>query len=95
MQWFNESGPPNNSNQGGVYVYYKNSLPFKPLDICYLKDGIVFDLKIGKKIYKFGTLYRWISQLKEDFQTFTNKLELTLDKFWVVALENFNVQPEQ
>ena len=43
---------PSNSKRGGVCVYYRNSLPLKILDIFYLQECIVFELKIGNKFCK-------------------------------------------
>ena len=42
-----------NSKRGGVCVYYGNSLPLKTLDIFYLQECIVFELKIGHLIGQF------------------------------------------
>ena len=52
------AGRPFNSKQGGVCVYYKNSLSLKSLDIRYLK-----------KTCKIVTMYRLPSQSKGDFET--------------------------
>ena len=41
---------PSNIKGGGICVYYRNSLPLKILDIFYLQECIVFELKIGNKI---------------------------------------------
>ena len=54
---------PINSKQGGVCVYYRNSLPLKILDIFYFQECIVFKLKIGYKFCKIVSFYRsprWI-----------------------------------
>ena len=47
-----------NSKRGNVCVYYRNSLPLKILDIFYLQECIVFELKIGNKSCKIVSLYR-------------------------------------
>ena len=92
---------PSNSKRGGVCVYYRNSLPLKILDIFYLQECIVFELKIGNKFCKIVSLYRSPNQSQDEFETFTNNLELILDKifetnpFLVIALGDFNTKLSQ
>ena len=38
---------PSNSKRGGVCVSYKNSLPFRVINVKYLQDSISFELRIG------------------------------------------------
>ena len=38
------------TTQGGVCIYYKHSLPFKLLDICYLEEYIYFEVSFGGKL---------------------------------------------
>ena len=40
---------PSNSKQGGVCIYYRNSLPLKILGIQYLHECINFEIRIGGK----------------------------------------------
>ena len=47
---------PSNSKLGGVCVSYRNSLPLKILDIFYLQECIVFELKIGNTFCKIVSL---------------------------------------
>ena len=49
---------PSGNRRGGVYIYYKESLPIKMLNINYLQECICFDLKIGSKLCTIVTLYR-------------------------------------
>ena len=39
-----------NSKRGGVYMYYKNYIPLKVLDIRFLQENIAFDLQIDDKL---------------------------------------------
>ena len=86
---------PSNSKRGGVCVYYRNSLPLRILHIFYLQECIVFELKIGNK---FISLYRSPNQTQDEFETFTNNLDLILDRifetnpFLVIALGDFNAK---
>ena len=62
---------------------------------------MIFELKIGRKIGKAISLYRSPSQSKDEFKTFTRKLEPTLDKtfnnnpFIVITLGDFNAKSDQ
>ena len=42
---------PNNTERGGVCIYYLNSLPLKVLDIQFLNECINFEIIIGGKMY--------------------------------------------
>ena len=49
---------PSNTKQGGVCIYYRNSLPLKILNIQYLHECINFEIRIGGKLCRFVSLYR-------------------------------------
>ena len=49
---------PSNTKQGGVCIYYRNSLPLKILNIQCLNECINFEIMIGDKLYRFVSLYR-------------------------------------
>ena len=38
---------------GSLGVYYKNALPFKLTNMKYLQECITFEIRIGRKCYKF------------------------------------------
>ena len=73
---------PSNSKFGGHCVYYKSSLPFRVINVKYLQQSILFELKIGSKCCKFSCLYWSPSQTKDEFETFLKNFELTLDKIY-------------
>ena len=85
-----------NSKCGGVYMYYKNCLLLKVLDIRFLHESIAFDLRTGDKLCSFISIYR--SPTHDDFVSFLGNFELTLDTlaqenlFLMVALGDFNVK---
>ena len=87
---------PSNSKRGGVYVYYKTSLPFRVINVKYLQEYISFQLRIGGKCCRFSCLYRSPSQTQDEFETFLKNFELTLDKshennpFMTIVLGDFN-----
>ena len=68
------------------------------LDIQYSHDCINFELKIGDKFCNFVALYRSPSQTQDEFQKFSNNLELNLGTltqkniFLDVAVGDFNAK---
>ena len=73
------SDDPSNNKRGGVCIYYKSLLPLRILNIQYLQESIYFELKIGDKTCSFLCLYRSPSQSQDDFETFTENLELNVE----------------
>ena len=70
---------PSNTKRGGVCLYYKCSLPLKVIEVSYLKECIIFEVKIGDKTCNFVSLYRSPSQAKDEFENFIKHLELNLE----------------
>ena len=68
-----------NTKCGGVCLYYKHYLPLRVLNISYLKECLTFELKIGDKSCNFIALYRSPSQSQDDFETFSDNVEMTLE----------------
>ena len=67
--------------------------------IC--RNVFAFELKIGNEFCKTVSLYRSTNQSQDEFETFTNNLELILDKifetiqFLVIALGDFHTKLSQ
>ena len=89
---------PSNSKRGGVCVYNERSLPFSVINVKYLQESILFELKIRVKCCNFSCLYRSPSETQDELDTFLNYFELTLDKihennlFMTVVLGDFNAK---
>ena len=87
------SNHPSNNKRRGVCVYYQFFLPLRALDIQYLHECIRFD-----KICNFVALYRSPSQTRDEFEKFSDNLELNLgtllqkNPFLVVAIGDFNAK---
>ena len=87
---------PSNKKRGGICIYYKNFLPLKLTGVRLLDECIAFDLIISNKLCSFATLYRSPSQSQDDFATFSDNFEMTLDlvskknPFLLVVLGDFN-----
>ena len=66
-----------------------------------MEECIVFELKNCNKFCKIVSLYRSPNQSRNEFETFTNNLQLTLDKifetkqFLVIALGDVNATLSQ
>ena len=73
------SDHPSNTKRGRVCLYYKIYLPLRVLNISYLKECLDFELKIGDKSCNFIALYRSPSQSQDDFETFSDNFEMTLE----------------
>ena len=73
------SDHPSNTKRGGVCLYYKNYLPLRVLNISYSKQCLNFELKSGDKSGTFIALYRSPSQSQDDFETFSDNFEMTLE----------------
>ena len=92
------SDHPSNTKRGGVCLYYKNYLPLRVLNISYLKECLNFELKIGDKSCTFITLHRSPSQSQDDFETFSDNFEMTLEtlarkgSFLTTIIGDFNAK---
>ena len=73
------SDHPPNVKRGGVCLYYKNNLPLRIVNIGYLNECLTLELKVGDKIFKFVVPYRSPSQFQNEFETFSDNFEMTLD----------------
>ena len=89
---------PLNSERGGVYIYYKISLPLKIKNIHYLQEYINFEIKIKDKLCNFITLYHSHNKCEDNFESFINNLEYNLDSvmlnnlFLTAILGDFNAK---
>ena len=92
---------PSNKKRGGICIYYKNFLPLKVTGVRLSEECIAFNLIINNKLCSFVALYRSVSQSQDDFATFSENFEMTLDlvseknPFLLVALGNFNAKLNQ
>ena len=89
---------PFNSKRGDVCIYYKHSLAFGLLDICYLDECINFEIWFSGKLCNFISLYLSPSQSTGVFEKFADNFELNLDKianknsYLIVILGDFNAK---
>ena len=69
---------PSGGRHGGVWIYYKESLPIKMLNINCLQKFDSFDLKMESKLCTIVSLYRSPSKSADEFENCLNKLNLTM-----------------
>ena len=95
---FIRSDHPSNTKRGGVCIYYESSLLLGVISIGYLHECLSFELQIGDKICNFAALYRSPSQSQDDFETFADNFEMTLEflaqknPFLLTAIGDFNAK---
>ena len=68
---------PNDLKRGGVYIYYRESLPFGVMSIPYLKEAVLLELVKNKKIF-VSVVYRSTSQTNDEFNQFLLNFEKML-----------------
>ena len=87
-----------NTKRGGVFIYYRNSLPSKLVSVYYLNECISIVVKLRDKICNFFSLYVSPNKSEDDFENFCNNFVLTLDVvsatnlFLIVAIGDFNAK---
>ena len=67
------------TKRGGVCIYYRSSLPLRVINIGYLHECLSFELQIRDKVCNSVALYISSSQFQNDFETFTENFEMTLE----------------
>ena len=90
---------PDNTNRGGVSLYYKENLPLRIRnDISPLQECLVCEIKINKKKCFVSCLYRSPSQSSVEFDDFCAGLETTFSNlnlespFCCIFLGDFNAK---
>ena len=92
------SNHPSNNKRGGVCIYYKQALPLRVTNVNYLNECRRFELKIDEELCSFISLYRSPSQRLDEFDKFTDNLQLNLDlavqdnSYLAVVLSEFNTK---
>ena len=86
------------TKRGGVCIYYRSSLPLRVINIGYLHECLSFELQIRDKVCNSVALYISSSQFQNDFETFTENFEMTLEIlgqffFIMTAHGHFNAKP--
>ena len=55
------SDHPSNNKRGGICIYYKHFWPLKILYVQYLQKWSNFEMKIGEKVCKCISFYKFSS----------------------------------
>ena len=86
-----------NTRCGGVWIYFKESLPLRLCNVSYLNEYICFEI-ISNKLCNFISLYRSPSQSSDEFENFVYNLDLSLqaltqkNPFLTVIIGDFNAK---
>ena len=92
-----QSDHPSQHKRGDVWIYLRNPLQLKILNIHYLQEIVSSELQVGSKICKFVSLDWSPSQTSDDYKKFTDNFELTLDtpdesnSHLITLLGDFNI----
>ena len=95
------SDHPSNKRCSGICIYNQNFLPLKVTGVCLLEECIALDLIISNKLCSFVALFRSPSQSQDNFATFSDNFEMTLDlvskknPFLIAVLGDFNAKLSQ
>ena len=79
-------------------MYLLLSFPLKILNIQHLHKCNNFEIRIGGKLFRFVSLYRFPSQSQNDFESFVNNLEFNINTttanntFLTVVLGDFKAK---
>ena len=70
---------PKNIKQGGVCIYYRETLPVKIIQLSYVPECLVCEINYKKKKIFIVTLYRSPSQSTDEFDEFLRGFEDVID----------------
>ena len=73
------SGHPSNTTGGSACLYYENNLPQRVINIGSLNECLTLELTVGDKTCNSVVLDRSPSQFQDEFETFSDNFEMTLD----------------
>ena len=92
------SDHPKNIKQGGVCIYYRETLPVKTVQINYLPECLVCEVNYKNKKIFIVTLYRSPSQNDDEFDEFLRSFESVIDHinqsnpYFVLITGDFNAR---
>ena len=81
-----------------VSVFTTKKLPLRVINIGYLNECLTLELTVGDKTCNFVVLYRSPSQSQDEFETFSDNFEMTLDilaqknPFLMTTIGDFNAK---
>ena len=66
---------PDNIKRGGVYIYYKESLPVQIINQHHLKEPLLLEMSYNNKKVTVSVSYRSPSQSTDEFDSFLSNSE--------------------
>ena len=70
---------PNNIKRGGVFIYYKESLPVRVISIPYFNEALLLEMSYNNKKVMVSVIYRSPSQTNDEFDTFLSNFQMLLN----------------
>ena len=89
----------NSVKRGGVFIYYKESLPVRIINLPYLEQALLLELNDESKKIIISNLYRSPSQNSKKFESFLTNFEHLLSDInackpsFSVIFGDFNTRP--
>ena len=68
---------PNSVKRGGVFIYYKEYLPVRIINLPYLEQALLLELNDESKKIIISNLYRSPSQNSKKFESFLTNFEIS------------------
>ena len=81
-----------------VSVFTTKKLPLRVINFGYLNECLTLELTVGDKTCNFVVLYKSPSQSQDEFETFSDNFEMTLDilaqknPFLMTTIGDFNAK---
>ena len=72
------SDHPNNIKRGGVYIYFKEIVPVRVINIPYLKEALILEMNYNNKGVIVSVIYCSPSQNNSEFDSFLGSFERIL-----------------
>ena len=66
------SDHPDDTKKRGVYIYYKQSLPVRVINLPYFKEALLLEMSFNKKKVIVSVIYRFQSNLQNLLSDITN-----------------------
>ena len=70
---------PDNIKRGGVFIYYKESLPVQVINLSYFKEALLLETSSNNKKVMVSVIYRSPSQTNDEFEAYLSNFHMLLN----------------
>ena len=74
------SDHPNDTKRGGVYIYFKEILPVRVINVPYLKEALLLEITYNNKKVIVSVIYFSPSHINSEFDSFLRSVEKLLNE---------------